>query len=377
MSAKVTGESRMPVTRKREAIVLSEEQIQRLQRILSSKNGSRSAIVRARVLLRYTRGEPIKAIARQEGVSRPTVQLCIDKALSGGIETAIQDLSRPGRPRSVTTEGRAWVMQLACLKPIDLGYHSEVWTLSQLTAHVKKHALQAGHEALEHASKYMIRRTIKESPHSPHNVAYYFDKESLEASEGVVSVLLVTKQIELFQDVGPLSPTGQTQWKDHTGTGKAPQTFQITADLASEPHSHPLWFRNHERQRLGLVGLMAGIDLLDGRVIALLQNKSRGNRVGEFLKIVDGCYPSNRQLRIVPGSGVATPSRSNMKALKDYPNRFELDQLRSDRLWLNLLEVLFTRMITSFLRSIRVPSKKELIDRVNQYLDEINLFKGH
>ena len=364
----------MPVTRKREAIVLSEEQVQRLQRVLSSRNGSRSAMVRARVLLRYTRGEAIKAIARKEGVSRPTVQLCIDKALSGGIETAIQDLSRPGRPRLVTTEGRAWVMQLACSKPTDHGYHAEIWTLSLLTTHVKKHALQAGHASLQRASKYIIRRIIKESPHSPHNVAYYFDKESLEASEGVVSVLLVSKEIELFQDHGPLLSTGQAQGEDHNGTGKAAQCLEITADLMPEPHSHPLWFRNHEWKRIGVVSLVAGIDLLDGRVIALVQNKSRGNRVGDFLKIVDGCYPSNWRIRIVPCGGSTTASRDSMKALKNYPNRFELDELRSEGLWLNLLEVFFTRMVSSFLHSIRFPSRREFIDRVNQYLDEINLF---
>ena len=63
-----------------------------------------------------------------------------------------------------------------------------------------------------------------------------------------------------------------------------------------------------------------------------------------------------------------------MKALKDYPNRFELDEQDSEGRWLILLEVFFTRMITSFLRSLRVKSQSELIDRINQYLDEINLF---
>jgi transposase len=349
----------MPVIRKREAIVLNQDQMQKLQRILSSKTGPRSAVVRARVLLRYNRGEPIKAIARQEGVSRPTVQLCIDKALSGGIETALQDLSRTGRPRSVTPDGRAWVMQLACSRPTDHGYQAEIWTLSQLTAHVKKHARQAGHEVLEHASKYIIRRIIKESSQSPHNVAYYFDRESLEARDGIASVLTVFKEVELFHEPGATLLTAL-----------APS---ITAALAPEPHSHPLWFKDHEKKRLGAVSLMVGIDLLDGRVIALVQNQSRRTQLDEFLKIVDGHYPSNRRIRIVPGGGATASSRNNMKILKSYPNRFELDALRGEGLWLNLLEVFFTRMITSFLRSLRVKSKEELMKCMNQYLDEINL----
>lgn len=363
----------MQATQKREAIVLNEEQVQRLQTILSSKTGSRSAVVRARVLLRYTRGEPIKAIARHEGVSRPTVQLCIDKALSGGIETAIQDLARPGRPRSITPEGRAWVMHLACSRPMDHGYQAEIWTLSQLTTHIKKHALQAGHGCLEHASKYMIRRIIKESPQSPHNVAYYFDKESLEASNETASVLFVSKEVQLFRSPLLTPSAAHSEGKNGNSSRKAIQPFELTADLAPELRSHPLWFRDHEQQPVGEITLMVGIDLLDGRIVALVHNKSRNHGIGDFLKTMDSFYPSTWRIRIVPGSAAAALSRNNMKVFRNYPNRFELDESRSEGLWLSLLEVFFTRMITSFLRSLRVGSKAELIHHLNQYLDEINL----
>ncbi len=363
----------MQATRRREAIVLSEEQIRKLERILCSRNSSRSTIVRARVLLRYTRGEAIKAIARSEGISRPTVQLCIDKALSGGIETAIQDLVRPGRPRTVTPEGRAWIMQLACSRPNNYGYPGEIWTLSRLAAHVRSHALRAGHGCLENAPKYIIRRIIKESSHCPHNVAYYFDKESLAPREGTTSLLLVTKKVQLFQKNSPPPTTDDPEWEGRK-SGMANEGFDLVADLAPEQEWHPLWYKRHEQKQLSTVNLTAGIDLLDGRVIALVHNKNERGEVGNFLKTIDACYPSTWRIRIVPGTGVAASSRTSMKALKDYPNRFELDEQDSEGRWLILLEVFFTRMITSFLRSLRVKSQSELIDRINQYLDEINLF---
>jgi hypothetical protein len=395
----------MPVTQKREAIALNQEQIQKLQRILSSQNGSRSAMVRARVLLRYTRGEAIRSIARKEGITRPTVQLCIDKALSGGIERAIQDLPRSGRRPVVTVEGKAWVMQLACSRPMEHGYNSEVWTLSRLTAHVRKHARDAGHVSLDRASKYMIRRIIKESPDSPHNVACYFDRRSLESGEETASVLIVVKEILLFHEGGTDMPSGQVGIGEHEGARKVVQATDISADLAPEPNSHPLWFQNNDCRRVGTMSLMAGIDLHDGRVLGLVQrvahrglraagssrrysssqaapkghgelirNKNMGNRFGEFLKLVDSHYPSNWRIRIVPGDGSAAASRNTIKALRSYPNRFELDEPHSEGLWLNLVQVFFTRMLTSFLRSLRVKSSTEFIDKMNQYLEEINLF---
>ncbi len=135
----------MPVNRKRDALVLDQGEIERLQTIQSSGKESPWSVVRAGILLRYARGEAISEIARQEGVSRPTVQHCLDKALSGGIETAIRDLSRTGRPSMVTAEDKAWVMHLACSRPREHGYESEEWTLSQLTSHVRKHATETDH----------------------------------------------------------------------------------------------------------------------------------------------------------------------------------------------------------------------------------------
>lgn len=363
----------MQATRRREAIVLSEEQVRKLERILCSRNSSRSTIVRARVLLRYTRGEAIKAIARSEGISRPTVQLCIDKALSGGIETAIQDLVRPGRPRTVTPEGRAWIMQLACSRPNNYGYPGEIWTLSRLTAHVKSHALRAGHGCLEHASKYIIRRIIKEASDIPHNVAHYFDSESQEASEGMASVLTFFQEVELFEEAPTALPILPRLSADRAEDGTSSPSAAIVAMLAPKSDLPPLSFQGRERKRLETIALMAGIDLSDGRIIAVVHPKVTHYRVDEFFQTLDGHYPLTWRVKIIPSSGTTASSRSNMKLLKKYPNRFELDELHSEGLWLRLLEVFFTRMITSFLRSIRVHSTAEFIARMNQYLEESNL----
>ncbi len=365
----------MSVALKRKAIVLSEEETQRLQRIMSSRNGPRSAVVRARMLLRYNRGETISAIARREGVTRPTVQLCIDKALSGGIDAAIQDLCRPGRPPVVTTEDKAWVMELACSSPTEHGYDSEVWMLSQLTKHIRYYALRNGHPSLQKVSKTLVRNIIKESSNSPHNVAYYFDKHSLQPREGVASILIIAREIQLFRQSSPAIPLRQTGIEDLQGTGTFTWTNTVmTADLTPGPNSHPLWFQNNHRAPTDSVALTAGIDLHDGRIIALVQDQSNSERLDELLKLVDNYYPSDWRIRMVPGNGTTAASRVNMQAFKAYPNRFEVDDARTDGLLLNLVEVFFARMVKSFLRTVRVISKAEFINRMNGYLDEINLF---
>jgi len=99
----------MPFTRKRSSLILREEERTRLLELSHSRTEPRTTVKRARMLLAYADGIPISRIAGEENTDRPVVERCIDKALSGGIQTALQDLPRSGRPPFITDEDRAWL----------------------------------------------------------------------------------------------------------------------------------------------------------------------------------------------------------------------------------------------------------------------------
>ena len=61
-----------------------------------------------------------------------------------------------------------------------------------------------------------------------------------------------------------------------------------------------------------------------------------------------------------------------MQWLKQYPNRFEFVFTPKHGPWLNMIEMFFSKMTRSFLRSLRVSTKEELKLRINQYMDEVN-----
>ncbi len=54
------------------------------------------------------------------------------------------------------------------------------------------------------------------------------------------------------------------------------------------------------------------------------------------------------------------------------PNRFSFVFTSKHASWLNIIECLFSKMARSFLRGIRVASKKELKERILKYFDELN-----
>ena len=77
--------------------------------------------------------------------NRQKVIRCIKKALAYGIQEAIDDLPRSGRPREITPEGRAWIISLACMKPKDLGYPHELWTHKLLAEHISNNCIDEGY----------------------------------------------------------------------------------------------------------------------------------------------------------------------------------------------------------------------------------------
>ena len=95
---------------------------------------------RAKILLYKSDGMTFSDIAEKLAVSPSTVCLCISKYYEGGVENALFDTQRPGRPSEITDDAKAWMINIACQRPVELGYAQELWTLNSLHKHIQKHA---------------------------------------------------------------------------------------------------------------------------------------------------------------------------------------------------------------------------------------------
>jgi transposase len=138
----------MPFPRKRTALQFTELERHKLESIRKSRTEEKRRTVRAAILLDSLSGQSDEVIARRHHVSRGTVVLCIKKCLQLGLDAALGELPRPGKPRQLPDDAIAWVRNCACQKPKQLGYSYELWTYQLLTAHVRRHCAAAGHPAL-------------------------------------------------------------------------------------------------------------------------------------------------------------------------------------------------------------------------------------
>ena len=131
--------------------------------------------------------------------------------------------------------------------------------------------------------------------------------------------------------------------------------------------------RDYEYIRHGTVSLLAGIDLLSGRVHGMVTDRHRSREFVQFLKILDTNYSQDITIRIILDNHSAHISKETRRYLATVPNRFEFIFTPTHGSWLNIIECLFAKMAKTFLRAIRVDSKQELKQRILKWIDEINV----
>jgi len=112
-------------------LLLSDDEIQRLQSIAKSRSRPHSIVQRAQIILACVAGETNAAIAKRMGITAITVGKWRKRYRELGIE-GLQDELRPGRPRTYEDDKMAEVIHRALqTKPAD---GSSQWTARSLAA---------------------------------------------------------------------------------------------------------------------------------------------------------------------------------------------------------------------------------------------------
>jgi transposase len=361
----------MPFTSRRSNVQLSPEIKQELVVLSVSRTAAAQRVARARMLLAYAGGHSVSRIARDLRTSRPTVERCLNKALQLGVRAALDDLPGRGRKARVTPEARAWVVNLACQKPTELGYAQELWTTRLLMTYVRQHAVAAGHPSLARVGRGTVSKILHAGGVQPHKVRYYLERRDPEFEAKMTQVLCVYRQVDLLQHAhdpaGPL--TAILSFDEKPGI----QAIGNTApDRPPVPGRHAAVGRDHEYVRHGTMTLMAGIDLLTGHVHGQVVERHRSREFIEFLRTVDVFYPPAALIRMVLDNHSAHISKETRAYLATRPNRFEFIFTPKHGSWLNLIEAFFGKLAKTMLRGLRVASKAELKARLEQHLGELN-----
>ena len=339
---------------RRAKLVLDAEARSKLEGIAKSRTEGQARIERAKVLLAYHAGERVTALAEAFDTNRPKIERTINRALEMGALASLEDRPGRGRKPEITAEARAWIMAVACTKPVDLGYPEELWATRTLALHAR-----------------------------PHKIEYYLERRGPEFDTKMAQILMVYREVQVLQEklqAGDKAETDEGQLMAVLSLDEKPgiqaigkeETHAFLPDLPPVPGKHPANSRDYEYKRHGTLSLLAGLDLLTGKVHACIEERHRSLEFTKLLEKINQAYSAETRILIVLDNHSAHISKETQAYLKTRPNRFEFVFTPKHGSWLNLVEVFFAKMTKSILRGIRVASKAELKARIMRYLQDLN-----
>ena len=327
------------------------------------------------MLLAYRKDPSFFAVGRALGVHHQTVQRCVERAVAYGPLAALDDRPRAGKEPTITAAAKAWLVDLACRKAKELGYPHELWTTRLLASHAREHGPAAGHDCMAKLAQGTVCKILNRQAVKAHKVRYYLERRDAEFEEKMAEVLCVYREVALLKEAAATAkdqskPVTVVSYDEKPGI----QAIANTApDLPPKPGVHASFARNSEYKRHGTVSLLAGIDLLTGKVHALVKDRHRSREFVEFLKLLDAAYPTDTAIKLILDNHSAHISKETKAWLAAQPDgRFEFTFTPKHGSWLNLIEGFFSKLARSALRHIRVASKHELKERIMAAIDHIN-----
>ena len=357
-------------------ISLSDSDRKYLQSLVRQRTLQAQIVDRAKILLYKEQGDSYETIANRLDLNLKSVKLCIDKYLEGGVERALSDDSRTGRPIEITDDAKAWIISVACQKPCDLGYAAELWSITSLHKHIQNHAEDAGYPRLKTVTKSWLQKYLKSIDIKPFKIKYYLERKDPDFEEKMHNVLLVYKQVEMQFDENGSITIPEDVPMTHTLSYDEKPGIQAVAN--KYPDHNPTMEngvvrRDYEYVRLGTLSLLAGIDLLTGEAIPLVSESHKSSDFINFLQLINEKYPKGDTIRLILDNHSAHKSKETKRFLAGLPEeRFEFVFTPTHTSWLNMIESFFSKMTRQMLKGIRVNSKEELAERIYLYFKEIN-----
>ena len=136
-------------------IHLKDEERDYLESMSSTGVCQVRVLQRAQMLMALDKGVLDGRISEVLNVERTRIWRTRKRYLEGGVEAALYDQTRPGRPRQYDDKAEAQIVALACSQP-PTGYSQ--WSLPLLTEVVRRQT-----QALQTVSQATVRQVLKKN----------------------------------------------------------------------------------------------------------------------------------------------------------------------------------------------------------------------
>jgi len=324
------------------ALHVDDNQRKRLSDLARSGKTPQKIALRARIVLRAGEGQANHAIAKELGVSRPTVLLWRERFAQRGVPGILKDAPRPGRRKAISAEVVKQVVE-ATLNGTPPGEtHWSVRTMAKAQG----------------LSRMTVQRIWKQHRLQPHLLgSFKFSNDPLfvEKLRDVVGLYLNPPEHALVLSVDEKS---QIQALDRTQP-----LLPLRPGIPAR--------QTHDYKRHGTTTLFAALNMLDGTVIGQCLPRHRAKEFVKFLKQIDAQTPADLDLHLIVDN-YSTHKSPVVKRWLAKHKRFHLHFIPTSSSWLNMVERWFGKITQKRIRRGTFKSVPQLIAAIEEYVEHNN-----
>lgn len=326
-------------------IQLSMDEKEELLTMSRSRKLEKRYVERAEIILYSEQGMSMDEIISRTGLSKPVVNKWRQRFREQGI-AGLKDAPRSGKPRVITPEQQALVVEKACTKP-DGGYTN--WSQKRIAKEVG-------------ISQSKVFQILKKADLKPHKTEYWCGKsKDPEFEEKMINI------VGLY-----MSPP------ENALVICVDEKTQIQALDRTQPKL-PLKPGNPRRQtaiykRNGTVSLIAALAVHTGEITAKTIKSNNAENFLKFLKSLDRKY-RNKKLHII-ADNLSIHKHKDVKQWLEGKRKIKLHFTPTYSSWLNQVEIWFNILTKDVVKGGIWQSSEQLASQLMEYVKTYNSEKA-
>lgn len=321
---------------------MSSQDEQLLEALVRGGKTPQRVALRAQIVLGAAAGKSNNSLAKQLGVSRPTILLWRDRYTEAGVRGLMKDAPRPGRRKKIA------------VKKVDAILADTLHSTPRDATHWSTRTMARVHGV----SPATVRRLWQAHGLQPHRTRSFKlsrDPDFVKKLRDVVGLYLNPPEKALVLCADEKS---QIQALDRTEP-----ILPIRPGIPAQ--------QTHDYVRHGTTTLFAALNVLDGTVIGTCQPRHRHTEFIKFLEKIDRSTPRRREIHLVLDN-YQTHKHPSVKSWFEEHPRFHAHFVPTSSSWLNLVERWFAEITNKRIRRGTFRSVPELVKAINEYLRDNN-----
>jgi hypothetical protein len=324
------------------AVVLDEQERRALEQIARGRSLSARLVERARIVLRAARGWQDRQIASELGITPEKAARWRNRYLDGGIPALGKDAARPGRPRTITDVRTAEVIHKTTQEKPFNATHWSTRTMAAATG----------------LSESTVRRIWRANGLKPHLVKTFKVSNDVRFGEKLETIVGLYLNPPEHAIVLCADEKSQIQALDRTQPGLPIKKGRCGT-------------MTHDYKRNGTATLFAAMDVLDGKVISMCDDRHRHQEWLKFLRVIDYVTPPQKELHLIVDNYATHKHPKVQRWLARHP-RFHIHFTPTSSSWLNMVERFFRDLTQNRLRRGTFHDPEDLIIAIEEYIEKHN-----